>query len=83
MNVKQNLAFPLRKRRENEKEIRDRGAEALEMVDLAASKKMPEKLSGGMRKRAAWRARSRPARLHSLRRATRASIRSPPTRSIT
>ena len=53
MNVEQNLAFPLREAGvRNEKEIRDRVAEALEMVDLAGEqKKMPEKLSGGMRKR--------------------------------
>jgi phospholipid/cholesterol/gamma-HCH transport system ATP-binding protein len=36
----------------SEKEINDRVAEALEMVDLAGEqKKMPENLSGGMRKR--------------------------------
>ena len=53
MNVEQNLAFPLRESGvKDEKEIRDRVAEALEMVDLAGEqKKMPEKLSGGMRKR--------------------------------
>jgi phospholipid/cholesterol/gamma-HCH transport system ATP-binding protein len=53
MNVEQNLAFPLREAGvKNEQEIRDRVAEALEMVDLAGEqKKMPEKLSGGMRKR--------------------------------
>lgn len=53
MNVEQNLAFPLREAGvKNEKEIRDRVAEALEMVNLAGEqKKMPEKLSGGMRKR--------------------------------
>jgi phospholipid/cholesterol/gamma-HCH transport system ATP-binding protein len=53
MNVEQNLAFPLREAGvRNEKEIADRVAEALEMVDLAGEqKKMPENLSGGMRKR--------------------------------
>lgn len=53
MNVGQNLAFPLREAGvKDEKEIRERVAEALEMVDLAGEeKKMPEKLSGGMRKR--------------------------------
>ncbi len=53
MNVGENLAFPLREAGlKNEREIRDRVAEALEMVDLAGEeKKMPEKLSGGMRKR--------------------------------
>ncbi len=53
MNVEQNLAFPLREAGvKNEKEIRERVAEALEMVDLTGEqKKMPEKLSGGMRKR--------------------------------
>ena len=53
MNVAENLAFPLRERGvKNEREIDERVAEALEMVDLAGEqKKMPEKLSGGMRKR--------------------------------
>ncbi len=53
MNVAENLAFPLREAGvKNEREIRERVAEALEMVDLAGEeKKMPEKLSGGMRKR--------------------------------
>ena len=53
MNVEDNLAFPLREAGvKNEGEIRDRVAEALDMVDLAGEqKKMPEKLSGGMRKR--------------------------------
>ena len=53
MNVAENLAFPLREAGvKNEKEIDERVAEALEMVDLAGEqKKMPEKLSGGMRKR--------------------------------
>jgi phospholipid/cholesterol/gamma-HCH transport system ATP-binding protein len=53
MNVEQNIAFPLREAGvKDEKEIRDRVAEALEMVDLAGEqKKMPENLSGGMRKR--------------------------------
>ena len=53
MNVGENLAFPLREAGvKNEKEIAERVAEALEMVDLAGEeKKMPEKLSGGMRKR--------------------------------
>jgi phospholipid/cholesterol/gamma-HCH transport system ATP-binding protein len=53
MNVAENLAFPLREGGlKNEREIDERVAEALEMVDLAGEqKKMPEKLSGGMRKR--------------------------------
>jgi phospholipid/cholesterol/gamma-HCH transport system ATP-binding protein len=53
MNVEQNIAFPLREAgMKDEKEIRTRVAEALEMVDLAGEqKKMPENLSGGMRKR--------------------------------
>ncbi len=53
MNVAENLAFPLREAGvKNEREIDERVAEALEMVDLAGEqKKMPEKLSGGMRKR--------------------------------
>ena len=53
MNVEENLAFPLREAGvKDEREIRERVAEALEMVDLAGEQeKMPEKLSGGMRKR--------------------------------
>ena len=53
MNVEENIAFPLREAGvKDAKEIHDRVAEALEMVDLAGEqKKMPENLSGGMRKR--------------------------------
>jgi phospholipid/cholesterol/gamma-HCH transport system ATP-binding protein len=53
MNVAENLAFPLREAGvRDKKEIADRVAEALEMVDLAGEQeKMPEDLSGGMRKR--------------------------------
>jgi phospholipid/cholesterol/gamma-HCH transport system ATP-binding protein len=53
MNVEDNLAFPLREHGvKDAKEIRERVAEALDMVDLAGEqKKMPENLSGGMRKR--------------------------------
>ncbi|HEY3897967.1 MAG TPA: ABC transporter ATP-binding protein [Chthoniobacter sp.] len=53
MNVEENIAFPLREAGvKDPEEIRDRVAEALEMVDLAGEqKKMPENLSGGMRKR--------------------------------
>ena len=53
MNVEQNLAFPLWEGGlRDKKEIANRVAEALEMVDLAGEqKKMPEDLSGGMRKR--------------------------------
>jgi phospholipid/cholesterol/gamma-HCH transport system ATP-binding protein len=53
MNVGENIAFPLREAGvKDPKEIRDRVAEALEMVNLAGEeKKMPEDLSGGMRKR--------------------------------
>src|SRR5882724_8591204 len=53
MTVEENIAFPLRESGlKNAREIRDRVAEALEMVDLAGEqKKMPENLSGGMRKR--------------------------------
>jgi phospholipid/cholesterol/gamma-HCH transport system ATP-binding protein len=53
MNVEENIAFPLREAgMKNGREIRERVAEALEMVDLAGEqKKMPEDLSGGMRKR--------------------------------
>ena len=53
MNVEENIAFPLREAGLRDlKVIRERVAEALEMVDLAGEqKKMPENLSGGMRKR--------------------------------
>lgn len=53
MNVEENIAFPLREAGlRDPKVIRERVAEALEMVDLAGEqKKMPENLSGGMRKR--------------------------------
>ena len=53
MNVEENIAFPLREAGvKDPQEIRERVAEALEMVDLAGEeKKMPENLSGGMRKR--------------------------------
>ena len=53
MNVEENIAFPLREAGlKDEREIRERVGEALEMVDLAGEQqKMPEKLSGGMRKR--------------------------------
>lgn len=53
MSVEQNIAFPLREAGiKDPKVIHDRVAEALDMVDLLGSeKKMPDKLSGGMRKR--------------------------------
>lgn len=53
MSVEQNLAFPLREAGvKDPKVIMERVTEALDMVDLLGSeKKMPEKLSGGMRKR--------------------------------
>ncbi|MGC3990695.1 MAG: ABC transporter ATP-binding protein [Chthoniobacteraceae bacterium] len=53
MNVETNVAFPLKEIGvRNPAEIDRRVAEALEMVNLAGEqKKMPEKLSGGMRKR--------------------------------
>jgi len=53
MNVEENIAFPLREAGiKDPKIVRDRVREALEMVDLAGEeKKMPENLSGGMRKR--------------------------------
>jgi phospholipid/cholesterol/gamma-HCH transport system ATP-binding protein len=53
MNVEENLAFPLWEAGlRDRKAIAERVAEALEMVDLAGEqKKMPENLSGGMRKR--------------------------------
>ena len=53
MNVGENLAFPLKEAGVRDpKEIATRVAEALEMVDLGGEQeKMPENLSGGMRKR--------------------------------
>jgi phospholipid/cholesterol/gamma-HCH transport system ATP-binding protein len=53
MSVAENIAFPLRESGVKDPEvIRSRVAEALEMVDLAGEEsKMPENLSGGMRKR--------------------------------
>jgi phospholipid/cholesterol/gamma-HCH transport system ATP-binding protein len=53
MTVEENIAFPLRETGLKEQSVIDqRVAGALEMVDLAGEqKKMPEKLSGGMRKR--------------------------------
>jgi len=53
MTVEQNLAFPLREQGvKDSNEIASRVHEALDMVELLGSeKKMPDKLSGGMRKR--------------------------------
>ena len=53
MSVEQNLEFPLREAGiKDPKVLHDRVTEALDMVDLLGSeKKMPDKLSGGMRKR--------------------------------
>jgi len=53
MSVEQNVAFPLHEAGIKDANIIDQKvAEALEVVDLAGEqKKMPEKLSGGMRKR--------------------------------
>ena len=53
MNVGENIAFPLREAGLRDPAVlRQKVAEALEMVDLAGEeKKMPENLSGGMRKR--------------------------------
>jgi phospholipid/cholesterol/gamma-HCH transport system ATP-binding protein len=53
MNVGENIAFPLRENGiKDPDQIRQRVAEALEMVDLSGEEeKMPENLSGGMRKR--------------------------------
>ena len=53
MSVEENIAFPLRESGVRDPlEIERRVAEALEVVDLAGEqKKMPENLSGGMRKR--------------------------------
>jgi len=55
MSVEENLAFPLREAHSfTVHQIRDRVAEALEMVDLPGQqRKMPAELSGGMRKRVA------------------------------
>ncbi|HWB60977.1 MAG TPA: ABC transporter ATP-binding protein [Chthoniobacteraceae bacterium] len=53
MSVENNVAFPLREHGiKDPKEIEKKVADALEVVDLAGEqKKMPENLSGGMRKR--------------------------------
>lgn len=55
LNVAQNIAFPLREAGvKDEKEIRERVTEALEIVRLPGQEaKMPADLSGGMRKRVA------------------------------
>ncbi|MFH1066802.1 MAG: ABC transporter ATP-binding protein [bacterium] len=55
LSVENNLAFPLREEgKADEKEIKDRVDEALEIVDLPGQqKKMPAELSGGMKKRVA------------------------------
>ncbi len=54
MTVYENIAFPLRERGlRDEKKIRKKVAEALELVSLSGQEeKMPVNLSGGMRKRA-------------------------------
>ena len=70
MNVEENIAFPLKEAGvRDKKEIADRVAEALEMVDLAGEQnKMPENLSGGMRKRVGLaRTIVGAARVHPLR----------------
>jgi phospholipid/cholesterol/gamma-HCH transport system ATP-binding protein len=56
MNLYDNVAFPLRQHtRKSESEIREIVMERLEEVGLAGSeKKMPNELSGGMRKRAGF-----------------------------
>jgi phospholipid/cholesterol/gamma-HCH transport system ATP-binding protein len=53
MTVEDNIAFPLRETgMKDQRQIDAKVAGALDMVDLAGEqKKMPEKLSGGMRKR--------------------------------
>ena len=53
MNVFENIAFPLRReKRLSEEQIKQKVAEALEMVEMPGiESKMPSELSGGMRKR--------------------------------
>jgi phospholipid/cholesterol/gamma-HCH transport system ATP-binding protein len=55
MSVEENVAFPLRELGErNATKLRDKVAEALEVVELSGQQhKMPENLSGGMKKRVA------------------------------
>jgi phospholipid/cholesterol/gamma-HCH transport system ATP-binding protein len=55
MNVYDNVAFPLREHgQKDEKQIRKKVLEALELVNMSGhEKKMPVNLSGGMRKRVA------------------------------
>lgn len=55
LNVSENVAFPLREHTaKTEEEIRARVAETLRMVGLPGTqKKMPDELSGGMKKRVA------------------------------
>ncbi|MEZ5022576.1 MAG: ATP-binding cassette domain-containing protein [Chitinophagales bacterium] len=54
MTVRENLEFPLRKRKRNKSEIDQLVREALESVGLAhAIDLMPEELSGGMKRRVA------------------------------
>lgn len=55
LNVLENVAFPLREHtRLSDREIRDRVREKLKMVGLeSVERMMPDKLSGGMRKRVA------------------------------
>ena len=52
MNIHDNVAMGLRRRGLTDKDIADRVAQALELVDLAGTEeRMPGELSGGMRKR--------------------------------
>ena len=52
MNIHDNVAMGLRRRGLPDREIADRVAHALELVDLAGTEeRMPSELSGGMRKR--------------------------------
>ena len=60
MTVEDNIAFPLREAGERERKVlRSKVSEMLEVMEMEGQEdKMPETLSGGMKKRVGWRAPS-------------------------